>query len=122
MTLLEYDNIVQNERDPTFGILKTSISHHQDKEGGSSIPNCHTVTNGKEKDNDWKMEHPNSATRRDIYYQFKIQRGVSLAEHGVAVVYDNNSPKHVTLVRTKRGSLGREWDYYPRPHCVYLPT
>lgn len=113
MTLKEYDNVVGGQRDPFFGILQTEVSHHKyARWAGGQWVNHHTVTNGKSKDTQWKKENKKLATSRTIYYQFKIRKGAPLAEYGVAVVYDNQSKNHISLVRLNDFFVEGDWRYH----------
>jgi hypothetical protein len=67
------------------GILKSSFTHGRDGEQLEHLPDKSTDTD------------ENIMTT--CYFRFALNEGVDLSRYGLAVVYDNSSPLHVTLVR-----------------------
>ena len=124
MTLEQYDALTKNERDDIYGILKTSVSHDIPGVGGVKRPSVKSsiisINDEKKKK---KRKDQSLATKRNTLIRFKLQKGTDLSKYNVAIVYDNSSKNHVTLVPTGVGGFGgfdREWFFHPHLR-VFLP-
>ena len=122
MTLEQYDGLAGGERDDKFGILRTHVSHEK-KEFGVR-PKADKVKSNASKKDQKDRTKMTLATARTPLFRFKISKGTDLSRYGVASVYDNSSPNHVSLVCSNGFTPclnRREW---VKHHLlgVYLPS
>jgi len=81
-----------------FGILKSNVSHRIDEEGiwwKKDRINKQMINDDKKT---WKI----LVTKRLPFFRFKLKKKTDLSEFGVAVVWDNSSRHHVSLVQVYR--------------------
>ena len=115
MTLEQYVVLTKGEPHETHGILITSVSHRFEGKGEMIDPKSSSVSIDDEKAKKTRKTK-NLATKRTIWIRYKLRAGTDLSKYKVAVVYDNSSKNHVTMVPTGGegfGDFGREWMAHP---------
>jgi hypothetical protein len=109
LALEKYEALLFSEgadKHPIFGSLETSVSHQMVDESVSEpkprikIENYQIRKDRKAKG--W-------ATERLVCFRYKIRRGTDLAPYGMALVYDNSSKHHCTLIRENRLKDEQMW-------------
>jgi hypothetical protein len=79
------------------GILLSEVTHD---DRGRTKEHEYKYDNKKERE---KQKLP---TSRSTYFRFKLKKNINLSPYGVAVVYDNNSEFHFSLVPVEE----KKWD------------
>jgi hypothetical protein len=114
LTLEQYARLMKDksaEPHPVFGILETLVSH-QMIPAGTAVKGVPRKKRKKEKG-----ETNCLASMRLPCFRYKLREGTNLAPFGMALIYDNSSEYHCTLVRKnetipdKRIWVGKS--YYP---------
>ena len=106
LSLEDYYNSIEKEGvdlDPTFGILRTEMSHVVDDDG---VKMTRESVNESAKGSGKKNPR---AQRREVYFRYKLRPDVNLGKYGMAVVYDNYSQGHCTLIREKDPASATAW-------------
>lgn len=64
----------------------------------------------------------NSTTvkKRNYFWRFKLSRGTNLADVGMAVIYDNNTPGHFTLIPEEDRGFWTQFTRWCAPNNMYL--
>lgn len=120
MSLDQYKNIDGYRcLDKDFGILLSNVSHEDTKHRFVK----HPIILVKDKDEKNQRQKDKLATRRVPYFRFVLKKHLNLSEYGAAIVYDNCTPNHFSLVRVREGSNlqdVRRWLAFPS-QGIYLP-
>lgn len=123
MTINQYDQQFGNDpnfpNDENFGLLFTSATHQPAGPAHDVVyyqmATSITLNDGKSDDDVPK--------KRAAYFRFALDKGVNLGEHNMAVVFDQSSDLHWTLVRENPiTGLGRKWAFSDVHAEVYLPV
>ena len=85
--------------DDLEGILFSRYTHDKAVEGQPFKSHKYKYGDPKER------KKNGMATQRESYLRFKLKEGLDLAPYGVAVVYDNNTKLHFSLVLSRE-----QWD------------
>ena len=85
-----------------FGILETSVSHQMVDESISEAK-------PRIKSNDKVRKANGLATERLVCFRYKLRKGMDLAPYGMALVYDNSSQYHCTLIRENELEDEQRW-------------
>jgi hypothetical protein len=125
LTLEKYEALLVDkgaDKHLVFGILETSLSHKM-------VDEINPVAKSRiwSDDKVRKDRRANKlATERLVCFRYKIRKGTDLAPYGMALVYDNSSQHHCTMVRENRiKEEERIWVIFkrlllPDDHCVEL--
>ena len=101
--LKDYIDNAGIESDPSFGRLKTSVTHDDNKDLKLFVGGKKLATN--------KTNKKPLANKRDVYWRFKLAKGTDLRPFGMEVVYDCHSPRHWTLIRTSFHDPSPAWTH-----------
>eukprot|EP00978_Attheya_sp_CCMP212_P001747 scaffold3577_cov60-Attheya_sp.AAC.4 len=89
---------------PVLGILHTSLTHRQPECGKILRGNIlHRFVNSRMIDNNVM------GRKRDFFFRYKLKTGFDLGVFGMALLFDNTSPDHCSLIRIDEGRE-RYWD------------
>ena len=85
---------------PVFGILETLVSHQMTAAGAvaKGVPKRAVAKDAPRREEKGpKKKH--LASERLVCFRYKLREGTNLAPFGMALIYDNSSKYHCTLIR-----------------------
>jgi hypothetical protein len=105
LTLEQYMRLVNAEGakpHPVFGIIETFVSHQMTPAGAvaKGVPKRAVAKGAPKRAEEGPTKKP-LASERMVCFRYKLREGTNLAPFGMALIYDNSSKHHCSLIRKK---------------------
>jgi hypothetical protein len=87
---------------PVFGIIETFVSHQMTPAGAvaKGVPKRAVAKGAPKRAEEGPTKKP-LASERMVCFRYKLREGTNLAPFGMALIYDNSSKRHCSLIRKK---------------------